>query len=103
MPSLKDPMMSDTTTTSGGPVARAAAFDLMRDLAVEIIGVHPEEFAETSSFIDDMYVDSLDLVEIIMAMEDELDFRVSEEQLEGVVTVADALDLVMDPSRHLPR
>lgn len=66
----------------------------LREAAVDILGVGPEAVVETASFKDDLDADSLDLVELVMALEERLDISVPEEDLENVKTVGDALDVV---------
>ncbi len=58
-------------------------------LSVDISEVVPE-----ASFVDDLGADSLDLVELIMSMEEELDIEISDEDAEKLVTVKDAIDFV---------
>lgn len=66
------------------------------DAAVEVLGVERELVTETASFKDDLDADSLDLVEFVMAVEEEFDVSIPEEKLEGIGTVGEAADLVMD-------
>ncbi len=58
-------------------------------LSVDEAAVVPE-----ASFADDLDADSLDLVELVMALEEEFDISVEEEELEGVIKVSDAVSLV---------
>lgn len=68
--------------------------DRFRDCAVEVLAVEGEQVTPEASFADDLDADSLDLVELVMALEEEFDISVDEEELEGVTTVADAIELV---------
>lgn len=68
----------------------------MADVAVELLGVDPGVVTEAASFEDDLGVDSLGLVEFVMAVEDRFDIKVPESALEGVTTVGQAVDLVLD-------
>ncbi len=65
-----------------------------RKQAVEVLSVEPDKVVPSASFADDLDADSLDLVELVMALEEEFDISVEEEELEGVQTVQNALDLV---------
>jgi len=58
-------------------------------LSVDIAEVVPE-----ASFVDDLGADSLDLVELIMAMEEEFDTDISDEDAEQITTVKDAIDYI---------
>jgi acyl carrier protein len=62
--------------------------------AVEVLSVDASQVTMEASFADDLEADSLDLVELVMALEEEFDISVEEEELEGVAKVADAVALV---------
>lgn len=66
----------------------------IRGAAVEVLSVEPEAVTEQAAFGDDLDADSLDLVELVMALEDRLDITIPEDELESVVTVGDAARLV---------
>jgi acyl carrier protein len=73
----------------------------VRNIIVEQLGVDPEEVVPTASFVDDLNADSLDLVELIMAMEEEFSdgertIEISDEDAEKIVTVQDAVDYIKD-------
>ncbi|RMH81703.1 MAG: acyl carrier protein [Actinomyces sp.] len=69
-------------------------FERFRRCAVEVLSVEPDKVVPEASFADDLDADSLDLVELVMALEEEFDINVDEEELEGVTTVGAAFDLV---------
>ncbi len=69
-------------------------FERFRKCAVEVLSVEPDKVVPEASFADDLDADSLDLVELVMALEEEFDINVEEEELEGVTTVAAAYELV---------
>jgi len=71
-------------------------FATLRDVAVEVLGVEPDAVVEGASFKEDLDADSLDLVELVMALEEKLDITVPEEDLEDIGTVGDALKLLLD-------
>jgi len=73
---------------------RDAIFATLKEAAAEVLGVEESAVTEEARFKDDLDADSLDLVEFVMALEERLDISVPEEELEGVETVKDALDLV---------
>ena len=73
---------------------RDAVFATLKSAAVEVLGVEESAVTEAARFKDDLDADSLDLVELVMALEERLDISVPEEDLEGVETVGQALDLV---------
>jgi len=63
--------------------------------AVEVLSVDEAQVTMEASFADDLDADSLDLVELVMALEEEFDVTVEEEELEGVVTIGGAYDLIV--------
>ena len=65
-----------------------------KPLAVHVLSVDADKVTPEASFADDLDADSLDLAELVMALEDEFDITVEEEELEGITTVQHALDLV---------
>jgi acyl carrier protein len=68
--------------------------DRFKKCAVEVLAVDAEKVTPTAKFGDDLDADSLDLVELVMALEEEFDITVDESELEGIETVQQALDLV---------
>ena len=68
----------------------------LADVAVELLGVNADQVNEDARFDEDLDVDSLGLVEFVMAVEDRFDIKVPEEKLEGIQTVGQAADLVME-------
>ncbi len=62
--------------------------------AVEVLAVEAAQVTPEASFADDLDADSLDLVELVMALEEEFDVAVEEEELEGIETVGQAFDLI---------
>ena len=69
-------------------------FERFKTCAVEVLAVDADKVTVTASFADDLDADSLDLVELVMALEEEFDISVDESELEGIETVQAALDLV---------
>lgn len=66
----------------------------MIDIIVEQLSVDREKVVPNASFVDDLGADSLDLVELIMAMEEGFDIEIPDEDAEGISTVQDAIDYV---------
>ena len=69
-------------------------FETFKKCAVEVLQVDPEQVTKEARFGDDLDADSLDLVELVMALEEAFDIEVPEEELEGVQTVGQAYELV---------
>ena len=70
-------------------------FARFRKCAVEVLSVEESAIVPEANFGDDLDADSLDLVELVMALEEEFDIAVPEEDLEGVETVQQAYDIVV--------
>lgn len=69
-------------------------FERIRDIVVEELGVEPEEVTAEASFLDDLGADSLDIVELIMAFEEEFDLEIPDEEAENIATVQDVVDYI---------
>jgi acyl carrier protein len=66
----------------------------MIDIIVEQLSVEKDKVVPNASFVDDLGADSLDLVELIMAMEEGFDIEIPDEDAEKISTVQDAIDYV---------
>jgi len=75
-------------------VSDDANFERFKKCAVEVLAVDPAKVTPEANFADDLDADSLDLVELVMALEEEFDVTVDEDELEGIETVGQALALV---------
>jgi acyl carrier protein len=69
-------------------------FDRFKKCAVEVLSVDASKITPEANFGDDLDADSLDLVELVMALEEEFGIEVPESELEGVDTIGKAFDLV---------
>jgi acyl carrier protein len=82
-----------------GPMDRQAVFELVRDRLADILEIEPSAISEGASFRDDLEADSLALIELVEALEEELaersvGFHIDDEDLEDLKTVRDAVDYV---------
>ena len=71
-------------------------FDKVKEIIVEQLGVAENAVTQEASFIDDLGADSLDIVELIMALEEEFDLEIPDADAEKVVTVGDVVDYIKD-------
>ena len=69
-------------------------FKRFTNCAVEVLSVDAAQVTREASFADDLDADSLDLVELVMALEEEFGGNVEEEELEGITTIGAAYDLI---------
>jgi len=66
----------------------------VKSIIAEQLGVGEEEVKPESSFVDDLRADSLDLVALMMAMEEEFDVEIPDDQAENIKSVKDAIDYI---------
>ena len=65
--------------------------DRVKEIIVEQLGVSAEQVTDTASFVDDLRADSLDTVELVMALEEEFDLEIPDDEAEKIKTVGDAV------------
>ena len=68
--------------------------DRVKKIVVEHLGVDPVTVTEDASFIDDLGADSLDIVELVMAFEEEFGVEIPDDAAEKITTVRDAIDYI---------
>ncbi len=78
---------------------RDEVFRKVRSALAEALELEEEEITEESNFKEDLDADSLDLVELLLQMEREYGFTVSDEEAAEIKTVGDAIDLILDKVR----
>ena len=78
--------------------SKDAIFEKVKDIIVSQLGVEEEEVTIEARFIDDLGADSLDIVELIMALEEEFDLEIPDEDAEGIRTVEDAVEYIKENS-----
>ncbi|MGL5270825.1 MAG: acyl carrier protein [Selenomonadaceae bacterium] len=71
-----------------------STFEKVRDIVVEQLGVEADDVAIESTFIDDLGADSLDIVELIMAFEEEFGLEIPDEAAEKIKTVQDVVSYI---------
>jgi acyl carrier protein len=68
--------------------------DRIKQIVAEQLGVDEDQVTTEASFMDDLGADSLDTVELVMALEEEFDIEISDEDAEKIQTVQDAIDYI---------
>jgi acyl carrier protein len=66
----------------------------IKQIIADQLGIPEEEISDESSFVDELGADSLDIVELIMAMEEEFEMEIPDEDAEKLLTVQDTIDYV---------
>jgi len=77
-----------------GQSAMSSVEERVKKIVVEQLGVNENEVTNESSFVDDLGADSLDTVELVMALEEEFDCEISDEEAEKITTVKQAIDYI---------
>lgn len=71
-------------------------FAQVKELVVQQLGVDEEQVTISASFIEDLQADSLDIVELVMALEERFNIQIPDEDAEKIVTVGDAVNYITD-------
>jgi len=66
----------------------------VKDIIINELGVEPEKVTREASFVEDLGADSLDTVELVMALEEEFGMEIPDEEAEKLQTVGDAIDYI---------
>lgn len=72
----------------------------VKKIVAEQLGVNEAEIKNESSFLDDLGADSLDMVELVMALEDEFETEIPDEEAEKITTVQQAIDYIESHSKQ---
>ncbi len=75
-------------------MADTKVFSKVKDIIVEQLGVEEDEVSASTSFVNDLGADSLDIVELVMAMEEEFDIEIPDEDAESIGTVEDVVEYI---------
>jgi len=73
--------------------------DRVKEIIVEQLGVKKEDVTANSSFVDDLGADSLDTVELVMALEEEFETEIPDEDAEKITTVQQVMDYINERSK----
>ena len=69
-------------------------FEKLKEIIAEVLNVDVNEITKDTTFVDDLGADSLDIVELLMALEEEFDIEIPDEEAEKLVTVGDVVDYI---------
>ena len=75
---------------------RDELLEKIKGVIVEQLGAEEDDVVDDASFVDDLGADSLDIVELVMALEEEFGVSIPDEQAEKIKTVADAVDFISE-------
>ena len=71
-------------------------FEKIKEITIDQLGADEDAVTMDASFIDDLEADSLDIVELMMALEEEFDIEIPDEDAEKISTVSDAVDYIKE-------
>ena len=69
-------------------------FEKLKDIIAEVLNIDADEITMNATFVDDLGADSLDLFEMVMALEEEFDIEIPNEVAENIATVSDAVEQI---------
>jgi acyl carrier protein len=72
----------------------STVFERLQGLVAEQLGVEPDQVVREAEFVQDLNADSLDMVELVMSLEEEFGIEISDEEVENIRTVGDAVDYI---------
>ena len=73
----------------------ASIADKVKEIVVQQLGVSPDQVTPEAKFIEDLGADSLDQVELVMALEEEFETEIPDEEAEKITTVKEAIDYIL--------
>src|SRR5213083_2402231 len=88
-----------TNTNRTNFMAEKSIEEKVKDIIVEQLGVNPEQVTPQASFIEDLGADSLDIVELVMAFEEEFSVEVPDEDAEKLQTVGDVINYIKERAK----
>lgn len=77
-------------------MSKEAIFSKVQEIVSDQLGVEPQEVVPTANFANDLGADSLDTVELVMALEEAFSIEIPDEAAEGITTVNDAVDFICE-------
>src|SRR5881398_1832503 len=89
-----------TNTNRTNFMAEKSIEEKVKDIIVEQLGVNPEQVTPQASFIEDLGADSLDIVELVMAFEEEFSVEVPDEDAEKLQTVGDVIKYIEERAKQ---
>ena len=100
-PALRDPTYPRATNFNRTNfMAEKSIEEKVKDIIVEQLGVNPEQVTPQASFIEDLGADSLDIVELVMAFEEEFSVEVPDEDAEKLQTVGDVIKYIEERAKQ---
>ncbi len=83
-----------TSRLKGKVLTVSAVYDRLQAIVAEQLGVETEKITPDAEFIQDLNADSLDMVELVMSLEEEFGVEISDEEVEKIIKVSDAVEYI---------
>lgn len=77
-------------------MTEAEIFEKLKSIIVDQLGVEEDAVKENATFVEDLSADSLDIVELVMAIEDEFELEIPDQAAENIVTVQDVINYIKE-------
>ncbi len=78
----------------------SAVYERLQGIVAEQLGVEPDQVTREAEFVQDLNADSLDMVELVMSLEEEFGVEISDDEVENIRTVGDAIDYIDENSAN---
>jgi acyl carrier protein len=88
------PLTAGNSKSLEDEIPMSSVEERVKKIVVEQLGVNESQVAPSASFVDDLGADSLDTVELVMALEEEFDCEIPDEEAEKITTVQQAIDYI---------
>jgi len=86
---------TEIATTKGRSMDRTEIVSGLAEILEEVAGVNPDDVAEDKSFTEDLDVDSLSMVEVVVAAEEKFDVKIPDDEVQNLKTVGDAVSYIL--------
>ena len=74
-------------------------FETLQNILTEQLGIDKSEISMDTSIVDDLGVDSLDFVELVMAVDQEFDIEINDSDVDGIVTIGDVVNYIKEKTQ----
>ncbi len=95
-PKNKSDFVSEENASSGADMTREKIFDVLTDMLSELLTMKKSDFSEDTMIFEELPLDSLQLYELVVDLEERFDTRISDEAIEKVKSIGDVVDMIYE-------
>ena len=95
-PKNKRDFVSEENASSGADMTREKIFDVLTDMLSELLTMKKSDFSEDTMIFEELPLDSLQLYELVVDLEERFDTRISDEAIEKVKSIGDVVDMIYE-------